>query len=195
MHLSSLGCVFSLPPTHTVSAIFTNTDPNNPGGESLPGEPLTVNIPKNLNNFLPYYLVPFLCCLCACLACLFTFVVCFDQVVELTWPTVPGASGYKVYRTPYGGQTIGNIRCVHVHFVWTAFCVQMAGHCGEQLVHRHRRSKQQHPHATASWLVDSPLVLAHRLFGVCRHARKVEPSCNNDVQAPVHRSQRSAELE
>ncbi|RMG10855.1 MAG: hypothetical protein D6729_18890 [Deltaproteobacteria bacterium] len=56
---------------YRVSALFPASDPANPGGESLPGETLVVQIPA-------------------------------VSGVELTlqWDPIPGAAGYRIYRTP-----------------------------------------------------------------------------------------------
>jgi hypothetical protein len=56
---------------YKISAIFPNNDPNNPEGESLPGELLSVQLPDNPDKI----------------------------VLTLTWDQVAGASGYRVYRT------------------------------------------------------------------------------------------------
>jgi hypothetical protein len=56
--------------TYQVSALLPNSDPLNPGGESLPGDSLTVQVPN----------VP-------------------NVGVTLTWSAVAGASGYRIYRT------------------------------------------------------------------------------------------------
>jgi hypothetical protein len=58
---------------YQVSALFDPSDASNPGGESLPGEPLSLIIPT------------------------------FDQLgifLILTWDVVPTAVGYRLYRTP-----------------------------------------------------------------------------------------------
>lgn len=57
---------------YRVSALFDSSDAANPGGESLPSDPIVVRLPD----------VP--------------------DTIELTliWTSVPGASGYRVYRTP-----------------------------------------------------------------------------------------------
>ncbi len=56
---------------YKVAATFPNTDPDNPGGESLPGELLTVQLPDRADKI----------------------------ELTLTWQQVPGASGYRIYRT------------------------------------------------------------------------------------------------
>jgi hypothetical protein len=58
---------------YRVSAKFPDNDANNPGGESLPGDPLSVVVPT-----IPDALV----------------------VLTLSWPAIPGADGYYLYRTP-----------------------------------------------------------------------------------------------
>jgi hypothetical protein len=56
---------------YKVSAVFPNTDPDNPGGESLPGELLSVQLPDNPDKI----------------------------ILTLTWDQVAGASGYRIYRS------------------------------------------------------------------------------------------------
>jgi hypothetical protein len=57
---------------YRVSATFPSDDDNNPGGESLPGELLPVQLPDRDEGI----------------------------VLSLTWAPIPGAHGYRVYRTP-----------------------------------------------------------------------------------------------
>lgn len=66
---------------YRVSALFPTTDASNPGGESLAGELFNVELPA----------VP--------------------ELLELTlsWPAVPGASGYRLYRTPSPGLGAGDL--------------------------------------------------------------------------------------
>lgn len=56
---------------YKVSATFPGTDPDNPNGESLPGEVLSVQLPDRQENI----------------------------ILTLTWDPVPGADGYRIYRT------------------------------------------------------------------------------------------------
>jgi hypothetical protein len=56
---------------YKVSATFPDTDADNPGGESLPGEVLSVQLPDRQENI----------------------------ILTLTWDQVPGADGYRIYRT------------------------------------------------------------------------------------------------
>lgn len=56
----------------SVSAVFASTDPINPGGESLPGEPFVIQLPA-VSQFGTF-------------------------TVYLTWDTIPDAVGYRVYR-------------------------------------------------------------------------------------------------
>ncbi len=56
---------------YKVAATFPDTDPDNPGGESLPGELLSVQLPDNPDNI----------------------------ILTLTWEQVQGADGYRIYRT------------------------------------------------------------------------------------------------
>jgi hypothetical protein len=58
---------------YRVSAIMAADDPNNPGGETLPSDPLALNLPSDLDGTL---------------------------VLTLFWSEVPGAQGYRVYRSP-----------------------------------------------------------------------------------------------
>jgi len=60
---------------YRVAAIFPSDDDNNPGGESLPGELLPVQLPDRDEGI----------------------------VLSLSWAPIPGAHGYRVYRTPMEG--------------------------------------------------------------------------------------------
>jgi hypothetical protein len=61
---------------YRVSAVFDGTHPDNANGESLPGEILTLQLPSLANQ---------------------------NMELTLTWDRIPGASGYRVYRTPSAG--------------------------------------------------------------------------------------------
>jgi hypothetical protein len=67
---------------YEVAALFPLTDPSNPGGESLAGEVLNVQLPAVTERI----------------------------VLTLTWEQVIGASGYRVYRTPAADDTIANLQ-------------------------------------------------------------------------------------
>jgi large repetitive protein len=60
---------------YRVAAIFPGTDALNPNGESLPGEGATVLVPTGTG-----------------------------VTVTISWESVPGAAGYRVYRTPLSDQ-------------------------------------------------------------------------------------------
>ncbi|TNF27438.1 MAG: hypothetical protein EP329_19425 [Deltaproteobacteria bacterium] len=68
---------------YRIAAVFPADDPNNAGGESLPGEPIVVQLPD-----LP------------------------GLVVTIRWDAIPGASGYRIYRTPEAGQGVDAVRLV-----------------------------------------------------------------------------------
>jgi len=74
---------------YRVAALFAGDDPNNPGGESLPGELLPVQLPA----------------------------VAQKIVLTLTWDALPSAHGYRVYRSPIAGdgadqlELLGEISC------------------------------------------------------------------------------------
>lgn len=68
---------------YRVAATFPADDPVNPGGESLPGEPIVVQLPE-----LP------------------------GLEVTIRWDAIPGASGYRVYRTPAAGDSAGSVALV-----------------------------------------------------------------------------------
>jgi len=71
--------------TYRVAAVFAADDANNPGGESLPGEPIVVQLPT------------------------------FEGLeLTFTWDVIPGAVGYRIYRTPEAGQGLGAVRLVGV---------------------------------------------------------------------------------
>jgi hypothetical protein len=57
---------------YRVAAVFPASDPDNPGGESLPGEVFPVQLPDREEKI----------------------------ILSLTWDAIPGASGYRVYRSP-----------------------------------------------------------------------------------------------
>ena len=61
---------------YRVAAVMDATDPDNPGGETLPADPLPIQVPANL----PLELRP-----------------------TLTWTAVPGAASYRVYRSAAPG--------------------------------------------------------------------------------------------
>ncbi|MGM0578864.1 MAG: hypothetical protein ACQEXJ_24285 [Myxococcota bacterium] len=69
---------------YRVAAVFPDDDPYNPGGETLPGEVLTVQLPDIPEGI----------------------------VLTLDWESVPGASGYRVYRTPVADDTATNLQLV-----------------------------------------------------------------------------------
>jgi hypothetical protein len=69
---------------YRVAAVFPTSDASNPGGESLPGEVQTVQLPD-----IPELLV-----------------------LTLNWDPVPGASGYRVYRTPVAGDVPTNLHLI-----------------------------------------------------------------------------------
>jgi hypothetical protein len=68
---------------YTVTGVFNSTDLNNPGGESLPGAVITLQIP-NITHLL----------------------------VSLTWDDQPGAVSYNIYRTPVANSSSSNLRLV-----------------------------------------------------------------------------------
>jgi hypothetical protein len=68
---------------YRVSAVFPSTYAGDPGGESLPGEPLVVQLPGVAGLEL-----------------------------ALQWDAIPGASGYRVYRTPEPGKDVLDVRLV-----------------------------------------------------------------------------------
>ncbi len=74
---------------YRVAAIFASDDASNPGGESLPGELLPVQLPDRDENI----------------------------VLSLSWNEIDGAHGYRVYRTPIADsaadqlELLGEITC------------------------------------------------------------------------------------
>jgi hypothetical protein len=68
---------------YRVAALFPEDDTIDPLGESLPGEPLVVQLPD----------VPGL-------------------GLTLTWDTIPGASGYRVYRTPLADLGVDDVQLI-----------------------------------------------------------------------------------
>ena len=65
---------------YRVAAVMSATDPDNPGGESLPGDPQPMKIPTTLTQRV---------------------------AVTLTWTAVPGAQRYRVYRTSVANKVTG----------------------------------------------------------------------------------------
>ncbi len=65
---------------YRIAAVYPDDDPNNPGGESLPGEPLVVQLPDRTG-----------------------------LVLTLIWDPMPGASGYRIYRTAEPGQGLEHL--------------------------------------------------------------------------------------
>jgi hypothetical protein len=72
---------------YRVAALFPSSDANNPGGESLPGEVLSVQLPQRPG----------------------------DQRIQLilTWQAIPGASGYRVYRSPAANGSVDALELIH----------------------------------------------------------------------------------
>jgi hypothetical protein len=72
---------------YRVSALFPANDASNPSGESLPGEVLTVQLPERPG----------------------------DQRIQLilTWSAIPGASGYRIYRSPTANGSVDALELVH----------------------------------------------------------------------------------
>ncbi|MCB9550231.1 MAG: hypothetical protein H6706_30920 [Myxococcales bacterium] len=68
---------------YRIAAVFPADDPENPGGESLPGETTIVQIPQIAG-----------------------------LQITLLWQPVPGASGYRVYRTAVAGDGVDTVRLV-----------------------------------------------------------------------------------
>jgi hypothetical protein len=66
---------------YRVSAVMSALDPDNPGGETLPSDPLAVQVPTGLPEPLR---------------------------ATLTWSAVPGAASYRVYRTATPGAAAGS---------------------------------------------------------------------------------------
>jgi hypothetical protein len=66
---------------YRVSALFPTSDASNPGGESLAGELFNVELPAIADLLL----------------------------ITLTWEQVPGASGYRIYRTPGPDETAAGL--------------------------------------------------------------------------------------
>ncbi len=70
---------------YRVSAVMDDTDPSNPGGETLASDPIAVNLsPESLGDK----------------KLLFT----------LYWDAVPGAKAYRIYRSPNGNENIDGVR-------------------------------------------------------------------------------------
>lgn len=65
---------------YRVSAVMADTDPSNPGGETLPSDALVINL-KSLEGTL---------------------------VLTLIWEPVPGAKSYRIYRSPTPDQPVGS---------------------------------------------------------------------------------------
>jgi len=65
---------------YRISAVFPATDPQNPDGESLASDPVPVRLPTGLPDVLR---------------------------ITLDWSEVPGASGYRVYRSPTADAALG----------------------------------------------------------------------------------------
>lgn len=68
---------------YCVSAVFPSDHPTNPGGESLPSDPLVLNLPDNLLDTL---------------------------IITLIWSSVDGASAFRIYRSPDPDMASGSER-------------------------------------------------------------------------------------
>lgn len=66
---------------YKVAAVMDTADPHNPGGETLPSEAMVVRLPD---------------------------LVGYAVEVSLSWVGVPGAVGYRVYRSPVAGAAAGS---------------------------------------------------------------------------------------
>lgn len=71
---------------YRVSAVMGPTYARNPGGETLPSDPIPIQVPGNPE----------------------LKVVSLRLDITLFWDAVPGAAGYLVYRTPMAGLAAGN---------------------------------------------------------------------------------------
>ncbi len=70
---------------YRVSAVMDPGDQSNPGGETLASDPFTVIVPPVLKNLV---------------------------VLTLYWSAVPGATAYRIYRTPMPDQLLGEARLI-----------------------------------------------------------------------------------
>ena len=68
---------------YRVSAVMSEDDPSNPGGETLASDPIGVSLPVELEGTL---------------------------VLTLFWDPVPGAMGYRIYRSPSGSENLDGVR-------------------------------------------------------------------------------------
>jgi hypothetical protein len=66
---------------YRVSAVMADSDPSNPGGETLPSDPLVINLSQRTEGTL---------------------------VLTLIWEPVPGAQSYRIYRSPTGDLPVGS---------------------------------------------------------------------------------------
>jgi hypothetical protein len=73
---------------YRISAVRAANDPSNPGGETLPSDPLNVIIP-DLSSITPT--TP-------------------QVTVTLTWPIMTGVASYRIYRTPASGDTADQVQ-------------------------------------------------------------------------------------
>ena len=64
--------------TYRVAAVFPSTDARNPNGETLPSDPLVINLPPGLPDTL---------------------------LMTIIWSPIPGAESYRVYRSPTAGDS------------------------------------------------------------------------------------------
>lgn len=71
---------------YRVSAVMADNDPSNPGGETLPSDPMVVSLDKD------------------------TFQG--SLVLTLFWNKIDGAKAYRIYRNEKGTETVGNEKCL-----------------------------------------------------------------------------------
>ena len=71
---------------YRVAGVFANDDASNPGGESLPGEYFSIRLPKNVAGL----------------------------TVALEWDNLPGATSYRLYRTPKANEKATNLQLLAV---------------------------------------------------------------------------------
>lgn len=80
---------------YRVSAVMDPSDPSNPGGETLPSDPLVVNLPTEFQGTL---------------------------LVTLFWTPVPNAVKYRIYRSPTGVEPLGGVQLLTEVTVGTNSC-------------------------------------------------------------------------
>jgi hypothetical protein len=117
---------------YRVAAIFPSTDASNPSGESLAGDVFNVQLPDDPRKI----------------------------VLTVSWEEVPGASGYRLYRTPAAGGSVSELELLKEITCGDKVCV-----CGVDISCKYADDNQQATIPGATPLPTGALGKWHALTG------------------------------